>query len=147
MFQLSETVKEEQIKEKKEKAWDPLDLLPPLCPSISADSSFPKAPIPTTPATSATLQVSAGPPNYPNPNIPFTSSMSRSLDESSGSSVPCSMDEVPYKNTRGKWALRQESGNGSKRHKGVGLFPLWEVPMGGAQGGIGFINACCGFSS
>lgn len=65
MFQLSETVKEEQIKEKKEKAWDPLDLLPPLCPSISADSSFPKAPIPTTPATSATLQVSAGPPTTP----------------------------------------------------------------------------------
>lgn len=30
VFQLSETVKEEQIKEKKEKAWDPLDLLPPL---------------------------------------------------------------------------------------------------------------------
>lgn len=102
MFKLSETVKEEQIKVKKGKAWDPLDSLPPPCPPIPADPLFPMAPISAMPATSAAPQTPSGSPNYPDPNITSTSSISRSLDEPSGSSLACSMDEGPYKNTRKK---------------------------------------------
>ncbi|XP_019136993.1 uncharacterized protein LOC109143585 [Corvus cornix cornix] len=140
VFKISETVEKEQVEKKKEKTWNPLDSLPPLYPTVPADPAAPVVPIPIASPASTTSPVPVSSTTSTASSIPATTPTSNLTAEPSGSPVSCPTDEGPYKNTRGKMAHRLGSNVGDRKDQEVGLFPLWEVPMGGAQGGVGFVN-------
>ncbi|XP_033373427.1 uncharacterized protein LOC117245066 [Parus major] len=161
--------KGERSREKEEngKKWDPLDYLPPPdFPAVSQSAPLAPSQVHVTPPT-ATLPLP--PPPFPMTTVPITPSpvviplsppnwdlskpaspLSLSPLQTSGDPPPTVLpqsdtttspqqgftsqadgpkaDDGPYCNTR------------SKTFKAERLFPLREVPMGGAAGGIGFVN-------
>lgn len=109
-FKISEISREE-----KEKQWDPLEVLPP-----------PYRLPPTAP---------------PSPGKELTPSARRRSDRSQRLIEKVSLTNSPRLRRKTSVKVKEsEDQDTVQETPGVSLFPLREVPLGGAQGGIGFVN-------